>query len=1299
MFNFLKKQKPDILIVCDTRIAKNIEHIVKAEWGGPAYFSSFDSQSRGVAMFIKKDLPIKILDEFSDKNGNLLGILIEYDAKKILLEGIYGPNTDSPDFFESEVFEKLQDWNPHHAIFTGDWNLILDKNLDTLNYQSIGNPRAQNTLISKINEHKLIDIYRELNPTERKFSWKQWGSHKYGRLDYFLISSSLLPYIKNANISPGSYSDHYPITLDIDFSKFQRGKGFWKFNNSLLTDPSYSDLIKNTIKTTACQYSVVNDDQFYVQNLSNADYQHFLDIQTPESLQSLILSINDELFLDTLLMEIRRATINYSSKTKRDRLAKQQLLMHDIEILEILSQNQVIPDKDITDELNQKKEALEKNFDYEAEGAFIRSRCNYRIHGEKPTKLFCSLESRNRVQKYVSQLITIKNDTENILTEQKDIEMEIYDFYKNLFDCKDDQIDGGSIEDFLGQGGCNSLPKLTASQKNSMKGTLTLQEMTSYLKKTKNNVSPGSSGFTNEFFKFFWRDIKYFVLKSAEYSFKNNRLSASKSLGIISIIPKGEKDKRFLSNWRPLTLLDTLYKLISGCIAERIKPALDTLVHPDQKGFVAGRYIGEVVRTTTDIIEYAKENNASGLLLLIDFEKAYDSISFKYIIKCLKILDFCDDMIKWVGILLNNFKAVVNHCGNSSKSFNIGRGCRQGDPIASYLFIICVEILAHRLRTNRNIESFTHNNLSHLLEIYADDLSIFLHPSSVNLRNTILTLDAFYHLSGLKISVSKTKAIWFGSASNSNQKLCPELELKWVKTFELLGINFDNNLANMNSNFEDKILKIEKLLAHWSYRYLTPFGKVTVIKSLALSKLSHIAMVVPNPSKMMFKRLEGILYKFLWGGKSEKVSRVDTKLPEKMGGLGMPDIEEFWLALKYSWLRRLLTTKSFWPNILLKQISIISGQEISIGKLLQLGPSLLGKIGKSMKNKFWEQVLRSTIKMSEGMTFCSPENLLYSSFWYNPSIRRNNKVISYDVYPEIRTKVTYLADFFNTGSNTLMDYETFKIHHNVEISEMKYIDIRYVIKLALQKLNFPVMKLPFVFYPLAPILISIALSTKKGCGTYCKILSKKRCLHNKLGQRDEKWHQELQELHSVTFWDKIRHLNSTVNFDNNIKWLQFQIIRNCLQTNFIVSHFIPNVSPLCKYCGLSNEKISHLYWLCPNVHSFLEDTFNYINSTGLEYNPTKIEFLFGVPSLSSEHPKNYLSLLIKKFIWKTKFKTDFLSIVGLKTYLKLWLKELKFVYEIKEEALKFNEWIMLYNDLYQEPEDAVHLVPSQPSPV
>ena len=91
-------------------------------------------------------------------------------------------------------------------------------------------------------------------------------------------------------------------------------------------------------------------------------------------------------------------------------------------------------------------------------------------------------------------------------------------------------------------------------------------------------------------------------------------------MGVINIIPKGDKDKRLLTNWRPLCLLNSMYKLISGTLAERIKPNLNTIIHPDQKGFVAGRYIGEVVRTTFDTIEFAKENNVSGLLLLIDYE-------------------------------------------------------------------------------------------------------------------------------------------------------------------------------------------------------------------------------------------------------------------------------------------------------------------------------------------------------------------------------------------------------------------------------------------------------------------------------------------------------------------------------------------------------------------------------------------------------------------------------------------------------------------------------------------------------
>ena len=98
---------------------------------------------------------------------------------------------------------------------------------------------------------------------------------------------------------------------------------------------------------------------------------------------------------------------------------------------------------------------------------------------------------------------------------------------------------------------------------------------------------------------------------------------------------KSDKDKNFLKNGRPLTLLNSFYKMISGCIAERMKPNLDQIIHSDQKGFVSGRYIGEAIRTTYDIIQWAKDNGKTGLILAIDFEKAYDSRSFSFINKCL----------------------------------------------------------------------------------------------------------------------------------------------------------------------------------------------------------------------------------------------------------------------------------------------------------------------------------------------------------------------------------------------------------------------------------------------------------------------------------------------------------------------------------------------------------------------------------------------------------------------------------------------------------------------------------------
>ena len=302
----------------------------------------------------------------------------------------------------------------------------------------------------------------------------------------------------------------------------------------------------------------------------------------------------------------------------------------------------------------------------------------------------------------IPALKIVRNNVETTINDQKEIEKETVEFYGNLYSNKDEKITINSIEGFLGRDLIQGCPKITEHQKAKMEGLITVEELTKYIKKCRNNAAPGTTGFTGDFFKFFWRDLKLFVCKSVNFSYENDRLSVSQRLGIITLIPKGDKDKLYLKNWRPLTLLNTLYKLVSGCIAERIKPCLETIIHADQKGFVPNRYIGESIRTTYDILDYAKTHNKTGLLLLIDFEKAYDSVSFNYIKKCLAFFNFGESLIRWVGILLQGFSAVINLCGNVTNPFNISRGCRQVDPIASFLFIICVEVLAHMLRTDGN---------------------------------------------------------------------------------------------------------------------------------------------------------------------------------------------------------------------------------------------------------------------------------------------------------------------------------------------------------------------------------------------------------------------------------------------------------------------------------------------------------------------------------------------------------------------------------------------------------------------
>ena len=129
-------------------------------------------------------------------------------------------------------------------------------------------------------------------------------------------------------------------------------------------------------------------------------------------------------------------------------------------------------------------------------------------------------------------------------------------------------------------------------------------------------------------------------------------------------------------------------------------------------------------------MQYTEEKNIPGLLLLIDFEKAFDSVSWSFLYKVLELFGFGNSVIPWIKLFNCNARLSVNQSGNLSSFFYIGRGCRQGDPISPFLFILCAEILGIMIRNNQNINGIIINMKEHKLSQYADDTLFFLDGTS-----------------------------------------------------------------------------------------------------------------------------------------------------------------------------------------------------------------------------------------------------------------------------------------------------------------------------------------------------------------------------------------------------------------------------------------------------------------------------------------------------------------------------------------------------------------------------------------
>ena len=405
VLNFLKKKKYSIYFLQDTHFTKKQENYVRSQWGFDCFFSSFSSESRGCAIMFNNNFEYKLHSKEADLDGNKLVLDITINGKRTTLINIYGPNRDSPEFFAAIKSDIERFGNP--VILAGDFNLVLDPSIDSLNYKNINNPQARNKVMEVIADCSLIDCWRELNVEKQLFTLTRPNSNKRARLDYFLISEVFYSDINKVDILPGYRTDHSMILLSFKFNKFTRGHSYWKFNNSLLRDRAYVNEIKNVIDRVKEQYALP------VENIAIKDIPH----------NNLTFTINDQLFFEVLLMEIRGKTISYSSFLKKQENKDEEKLLNDLKQL----MSEPILNHDL---IRAKNLSLEDLRNKKMEGVKLRSKAKWIDEGEKVTQYFCNLENRNFISKCMPTLISNTGET---LNEQDRILLETKNFYQNLY--------------------------------------------------------------------------------------------------------------------------------------------------------------------------------------------------------------------------------------------------------------------------------------------------------------------------------------------------------------------------------------------------------------------------------------------------------------------------------------------------------------------------------------------------------------------------------------------------------------------------------------------------------------------------------------------------------------------------------------------------------------------------------------------------------------------------------------------------------------------------------------------------
>lgn len=551
-----------------------------------------------------------------------------------------------------------------------------------------------------------------------------------------------------------------------------------------------------------------------------------------------------------------------------------------------------------------------------AEDKFLRqrSRIQWSVYGDANSTFYHRAIRARQSQNHIHLLL---DGNENVINSLDGIKQHAIDYFQNLLGGNNNPTTASSadIASVL-QTKCSDAAIEALSAPFS---DLDIQAVFLSLPK---NKSPGPDGYPAEFFTGNWTAVGRSMIDAVQEFFRSGELLKQWNATVLTLVPKKTNATK-ITEFRPISCCNTVYKVASKLLANRLKDILPTLISSSQSAFVPGRLLVENVLLATELVSgYNWKRISKRCMLKIDLQKVFDTLNWDFILFTLEALAFPPPFINLIKQCLTTTQFSVAINGESCGYFKGTRGLRQGDPLSPYLFVLALEVLSQLLKRkyiDRSIGFHPQTSdlrITHLA--FADDLMIFSDGTVESVKCIAETLEDFSLWSGLRMNKTKTELFTAGLNNDEKADISRLGFSMGSMPVRYLGLPLMYRKLRI-ADYRPLLDKITANFKCWSVKALSFAGRRQLISSVIYGSINFwtSAFVLP---KGCIKKIESLCSQFLWGGTEQrrcvvKISWGNVCLPRSEGGLGFRDIG-LWnkcLCLKLIW-NLFAKTDSLWAQ-------------------------------------------------------------------------------------------------------------------------------------------------------------------------------------------------------------------------------------------------------------------------------------------------------------------------------------------------------------------------------------------------